>query len=773
MQQECAHDAERLEATERAAVIEGTFSKYQALQRADQGVLAAKEALLCAERASKAAQVAAGKAEEQRAQAAQAVEKLAGSDVRQAQAKAAFDAAQLRVNAAGEALAGAKDLAAKVATAQKAQKQVQTLLEQEESLVAAECKAQDAVAQAKTASESFAGADVALSEAGAALERAMRAEQDAYQAVQRRGELQQATQAAAEPYQRALERLKAAEIVHDKDLAQVQQLQKAQRAGRAGLLAADLRDGSPCPVCGSVHHPAPARAEGNIPSDDQIDKATVVEAASKKAADQAAREAEGAKAHREAAQLALDEFDKEHGGEQSITQALAQARDGVAAAKRAKADAQLRCDEAAHAAKALADAESAHERSVTALSQVKDARQAAERDHASANAEARALKERLAVVSVDEAQCALENAQHDASVAQTELNNAERAVSAFAAAQRGQQAAEEAAKQAAEQARKAEEALRSQTQAQQLAEQEAKHLRADLDFSSLETAQTEAARLRQQANVLKRKRDAAQQAVEQNAQQLATKRELLAAKDKQLAELPAGDAVAAAKERNDYEEQGKQASERLGAVNLRVSANGECLEHLRKTLKRAGDIEERYGRIKLMADAANGNLTGRAKVRFEAYVQGMYFDKVITAANQRLRVLTAGQFELVRWSESTGNSKAGLGLYVIDSFTGRARDASSLSGGESFQASLCLALGLSDIVQAHAGGIEFDTMFVDEGFGSLDQGALGNAISLLSDLSGGNKLVGIISHVEDLKANIPKRITVTKTQSGSTAKVEA
>lgn len=773
LQQECAHDAERLEATERAAVIEGTFSKYQALQRADQGVLAAKEALLCAERASKAAQVAAGKAEEQRAQAAQAVEKLAGSDVRQAQAKAAFDAAQLRVNAAGEALAGAKDLAAKVATAQKAQKQVQTLLEQEESLVAAECKAQDAVAQAKTASESFAGADVALSEAGAALERAMRAEQDAYQAVQRRGELQQATQAAAEPYQRALERLKAAEIVHDKDLVQVQQLQKAHRAGRAGLLAADLRDGSPCPVCGSVHHPAPARAEGNIPSDDQIDKATVVEAASKKAADQAAREAEGAKAHREAAQLALDEFDKEHGGEQSITQALAQARDGVAAAKRAKADAQLRCDEAAHAAKALADAESAHERSVTALSQVKDARQAAERDHASADAEARALRERLAVVSVDEAQRAFENAQHDASVAQTELNNAERAVSAFVSAQRGQQAAEEAVKQAAEQARKAEEALQNQTQVQQLAEQEAKHLRADLDFPSLETAQTEAARLRQQADSLKRKRDAAQQAVEQNAQQLATKRELLAAKDKQLAELPAGDAAAAAKERSDYEEQGKLANERLGAVNLRVSANGECLEHLRKTLKRAGDIEERYGRIKLMADAANGNLTGRAKVRFEAYVQGMYFDKVIVAANQRLRVLTAGQFELVRWSESTGNSKAGLGLYVIDSFTGRARDASSLSGGESFQASLCLALGLSDIVQAHAGGIEFDTMFVDEGFGSLDQGALGNAISLLSELSGGNKLVGIISHVEDLKANIPKRITVTKTQSGSTAKVEA
>ena len=112
------------------------------------------------------------------------------------------------------------------------------------------------------------------------------------------------------------------------------------------------------------------------------------------------------------------------------------------------------------------------------------------------------------------------------------------------------------------------------------------------------------------------------------------------------------------------------------------------------------------------------------------------------------------------------------GLYVIDSYTGRSRDASSLSGGESFQASLCLALGLSDIVQAHAGGIEFDTMFVDEGFGSLDQGALGNAISLLSDLSGGTKLVGIISHVEDLKANIPKKLVVTKTRTGSTVSME-
>ena len=164
---------------------------------------------------------------------------------------------------------------------------------------------------------------------------------------------------------------------------------------------------------------------------------------------------------------------------------------------------------------------------------------------------------------------------------------------------------------------------------------------------------------------------------------------------------------------------------------------------------------------------------GRPKLRFEAWVQAIYFDQVIDAANHRLKLLTQGRFELIRHSEGSGNEKVGLGLYVLDSFTGRARDASSLSGGESFQASLCLALGLSDVVQEHVGGIELDTMFVDEGFGSLDSSALGGAISLLSSLSGGTKLIGIISHVEELKANIPRKIVVTKGREGSTVALEA
>ena len=219
--------------------------------------------------------------------------------------------------------------------------------------------------------------------------------------------------------------------------------------------------------------------------------------------------------------------------------------------------------------------------------------------------------------------------------------------------------------------------------------------------------------------------------------------------------------------------QGKSLSDRADALRLRLATNKRCSDQLSAVLAMAGDIQARYGAVRDLADVANGTRNGAAKIRFEAYVQAIYFDRVIAAANERLRILSGGQFELVRADASSGNAKAGLGLYVIDSFTGRARDASSLSGGESFEASLCLALGLSDVVQEHAGGVEFDTMFVDEGFGSLDQSALAGAINLLSDLSGGTKLVGIISHVEDLKSNIPKKILVKKTRTGSTVRVEA
>ena len=153
----------------------------------------------------------------------------------------------------------------------------------------------------------------------------------------------------------------------------------------------------------------------------------------------------------------------------------------------------------------------------------------------------------------------------------------------------------------------------------------------------------------------------------------------------------------------------------------------------------------------------------------ETYVQMAYFERILDYANIRLETMTAGQYTLIRKKEAENNkSQSGLDLEVIDHYNGSIRHVKTLSGGESFKASLCLALGLSDEIQATAGGVRLDTMFVDEGFGSLDEESLAQALQVLSSLSGegGKRLVGIISHVDELKQRIPKQILVTKSRTG-------
>ena len=151
----------------------------------------------------------------------------------------------------------------------------------------------------------------------------------------------------------------------------------------------------------------------------------------------------------------------------------------------------------------------------------------------------------------------------------------------------------------------------------------------------------------------------------------------------------------------------------------------------------------------------------------ETYIQMTYFDRIIQRANLRLMIMSGGQYELTRRVEAENNrSQSGLELDVIDHYNGTERNIKTLSGGESFKASLSLALGLSDEIQSSAGGIQLDCMFVDEGFGSLDDESLQQAIKALADLAQGNRLVGIISHVGELKQKIDKQIVVTKEKAG-------
>ena len=178
-------------------------------------------------------------------------------------------------------------------------------------------------------------------------------------------------------------------------------------------------------------------------------------------------------------------------------------------------------------------------------------------------------------------------------------------------------------------------------------------------------------------------------------------------------------------------------------------------------------MEKRLQWVKALYATANGTLTGKERVKLETYIQMTYFDRIITRANTRFMVMSSGQYELVRRKEAENNrAQTGLDLDVIDHYNGTVRSVKTLSGGESFKASLSLALGLSDEIQSSAGGIKLDTMFVAEGFGSLDEESLSQAMKALNSLAEGNRLVGIISHVAELKERIEKQIVVTKERTG-------
>lgn len=185
-------------------------------------------------------------------------------------------------------------------------------------------------------------------------------------------------------------------------------------------------------------------------------------------------------------------------------------------------------------------------------------------------------------------------------------------------------------------------------------------------------------------------------------------------------------------------------------------------------------IQGEFDIIKVLSDTANGSLRGKQKISFENYVQSYFMKSVLVEANKRFIKMTESRFELKRKEvDIQKSSKSGLEFSIFDSYTGKERDVSSLSGGEKFKASLALALGMSDVISNNRGGIKIDSLFIDEGFGSLDSDSLNQALNILYDLSGNDKLIGVISHVSELKSRIDNKILINKTYSGSEIDIEA
>ena len=561
---------------------------------------------------------------------------------------------------------------------------VQKNLEELERLLADTAKKAEAagneLTQLKTEAEE-------LSDAGENREKLLHEIESAKSLSQKLSDLESRS---AELKKSAAQLKKAQEQVVRSDQKRVQAQQayssaySAFLAEQAGIIAGTLQENTPCPVCGSLSHPAPAHPSQDAPTEAELEKL-------RKSADSAR--------------------DKAAADSQS-----------AAEIKAAYEEKSRQC--AADAAELLgSDAENAQE-----VCKAKIAK----------------LLEKIAALTVELSES--EKRITRKSQLSELIPAKEKELSGFTAKSAGI-TAEISAGKASEKA---------------LSEQ-LTQLRSKLKFASRTEAENAANVLRSQINAIKEGLENAQKLFDTSSamasQAEGTVRQLTA----QLAAEPEIDGE------SEKEKAGKLTSRKTSLTNdtnriyAYISENTELLKRFSKSADRLAKCEEKFQWLKPIYDTVIGLTKGKERISLETYIQTAYFDKIIARANTRLNIMTGGQYTLVRSEFAIdGRRKTGLELDVIDHNNGSIRSVKTLSGGESFQASLCLALGLSDEIQSSAGGIQLDTMFVDEGFGSLDDNALRQAVRALADLSDGERLVGIISHVAELKDKIDKQILVTK-----------
>lgn len=305
------------------------------------------------------------------------------------------------------------------------------------------------------------------------------------------------------------------------------------------------------------------------------------------------------------------------------------------------------------------------------------------------------------------------------------------------------------------------------------AEQQIRELCAGLDYASLEAAKAEIEQLENRVNALvtaEQRARSAFDACKTDMDRLSGRIRLLEDQQKDVPQWTYAEEDA---KRHNVEMQINDIQNRSQILFTRIHDNRAALAGIEERRASIGALEKQLRDVKALSDTANGDVSGKDKIKFETYVQRTHFIRVIQRANLRLDIMTGGQYELALRSEGRNKSaQTGLDLDVLDHCSGTTRPVGSLSGGEAFKASLALALGLSDEIQSTSGGIKLDAMFVDEGFGSLDEKSIAQAMQALNALARDDRLVGIISHVAELKERIPRQICVRKNGAGSSVEIK-
>ena len=288
-----------------------------------------------------------------------------------------------------------------------------------------------------------------------------------------------------------------------------------------------------------------------------------------------------------------------------------------------------------------------------------------------------------------------------------------------------------------------------------------------LAASDAKTARERIADLRRQAGRIRTAAADAERALNDGERAMEGLRATVDQLEKQLSDDPPGDIDGLRAQKQVLSERADGLSRQRDDAGVRLGVNRPARDKLADNGRRLEALDRKWQWVNDLSATANGVPGANGKVMLETYVQTTYFERILRRANVHLMRMSGGKFDLVRRAESGDNRvQSGLEIDVIDHYNGSTRNVETLSGGESFIASLSLALGLSEEIQMSAGGVRLDTLFVDEGFGSLDEDTLDQAMRALNSLTEGNRLIGIISHVAELRRTIDRQIVVTKQKTG-------
>ena len=604
---------------------------------------------------------------------------------------------------------------------------------------------------------------------------------------------------------------------------------------QAGVLAQRLREGMPCPVCGSVHHPAPAKLSAHAPGKAELETARLEAENAQRDAETASRESEAANAELRTRQeeigrksrSLLGELSKEevrsvllrclketNGQEATLMEQLNQEAERLKRRiqladqlpdmeeKQKKTTETLQATEKKISyLQAQAETLTAQIDAIQLLFETEDrARKEKEQLEAQVLQIRRNLEQSETACSdcrevfrMAEGQLHQMRQQLDEAIGQTspdvcmteteqelrELKNRlaklEEAILEAEGRIAERQAVEELLPTEENKLEEAEEDISRQAMAlaslrtrSEETEKQVEELSRTLQFPSEKEAREylDALDSRREA-LMKEITDAREQHLhcKEAADQLHGLLNQLREHLKQFEDLPAHEKLLEEKQTLDAEKTLLQQNKQ--DIGTRLDINRNILSGSKEESETLEKLEKKYSWLKALTDTANGSVSGKERIMLETYVQMTFFDRIVNRANTRLMVMSGSQYELRRRAVAENlRAQSGLELSVIDHYNNTERSVKTLSGGESFKASLALALGLADEIQSSAGGIQLDTMFVDEGFGSLDEDSLQQAMKALSGLAESNRLVGIISHVGELKEKIDRQIVVTKEKSG-------